>query len=64
MHSSGEYIILGIIFNAVTFFSSADEFLSFAFERCHKQCWQNKRLILTYLVPVKMLLVSTLLLKC
>ena len=61
MQSSGEYIILGTVFNAVPFFSSADEFLSFAFERCHKQCWRNKRLILTYLIPVKMLLVSTLL---
>ena len=38
MHSSGEYIILGIFFNGVPFFSSVEEFLSFAFERCHKQC--------------------------
>jgi hypothetical protein len=53
-------IILDIIVNAVSFFALADEFLSFAFERCYKQCWRNKRLILIYLIPVKMLLVSTL----
>ncbi|PSN41832.1 hypothetical protein C0J52_14506 [Blattella germanica] len=34
----------------------ADEFLTFAFQRCHKTCWRNKRLILIYLIPVKMLL--------
>ncbi|XP_012526397.1 PCI domain-containing protein 2 isoform X1 [Monomorium pharaonis] len=34
----------------------ADEYLTYAFERCHIQCSKNKRLILTYLVPVKMLL--------
>ncbi|KAJ0178686.1 hypothetical protein K1T71_005461 [Dendrolimus kikuchii] len=34
----------------------ADEFLSFAFENCHRKSNKNKRLILTYLVPVKMLL--------
>lgn len=37
-------------------YKSADEFLSFAFKNCHKQSNRNKRLILTYLVPVKMLL--------
>ncbi|CAB3258946.1 unnamed protein product [Arctia plantaginis] len=37
-------------------YRSADEFLSFAFERCHKDSIKNKQLILTYLVPVKMLL--------
>lgn len=35
---------------------SADEYLTYAFEHCHIQCSKNKRLILTYLVPVKMLL--------
>ncbi|XP_018400553.1 PREDICTED: PCI domain-containing protein 2 [Cyphomyrmex costatus] len=34
----------------------ADEYLTYAFEHCHIQCSKNKRLILTYLVPVKMLL--------
>ncbi|XP_004933693.1 PCI domain-containing protein 2 homolog [Bombyx mandarina] len=34
----------------------ADEYLSFAFENCHRRSIRNKRLILTYLVPVKMLL--------
>lgn len=37
-------------------YKSADEFLSFAFEKCHKKFKKNKRLILIYLVPVKMLL--------
>ncbi|XP_053603386.1 PCI domain-containing protein 2 homolog [Plodia interpunctella] len=37
-------------------YRSADEYLSFAFENCHKKCSKNKQLILTYLVPVKMLL--------
>lgn len=37
-------------------YKSADEYLSFAFEHCHRQSIKNKRLILTYLVPVKMLL--------
>ena len=35
----------------------AEKFLTFAFERCHKNCRTNKRLILIYLIPVKMLLV-------
>lgn len=34
----------------------ADEYLTYAFEHCHKQSSKNKRLILTYLVPVEMLL--------
>lgn len=37
-------------------YKSADEFLSFAFENCPKNYTKNKRLILIYLVPVKMLL--------
>lgn len=37
-------------------YNSANNFLSFAFENCPKQCSRNKRLILIYLVPVKMLL--------
>lgn len=37
-------------------FKSAETYLSFAFSRCHKSCKQNKRLILMYLLPVKMLL--------
>ncbi|XP_071839111.1 PCI domain-containing protein 2-like [Apostichopus japonicus] len=37
-------------------FKNAETYLSFAFVRCHKSCKQNKRLILMYLLPVKMLL--------
>ncbi|KAK7073186.1 PCI domain-containing protein 2 [Halocaridina rubra] len=37
-------------------FKSADEALSFAFERCHIGSRKNKRRILIYLIPVKMLL--------
>lgn len=37
-------------------YKSADEFLSFAFQNCHRKFPKNKRLILIYLVPVKMLL--------
>ncbi|XP_062540018.1 PCI domain-containing protein 2 homolog isoform X2 [Armigeres subalbatus] len=37
-------------------YKNADEYLSFAFERCPRKFTKNKRLILTYLVPVKMLL--------
>lgn len=37
-------------------YKAADEYLTYAFENCHKQSTSNKRLILIYLVPVKMLL--------
>ncbi|KAJ8918906.1 hypothetical protein NQ315_016808 [Exocentrus adspersus] len=37
-------------------YKSADEYLTYAFENCHKASRKNKRLILIYLVPVKMLL--------
>lgn len=37
-------------------FKSADEYLSFAFSKCHRKSKSNKRLILIYLLPVKMLL--------
>lgn len=37
-------------------YKSADEYLTFAFENCHKLSKKNKRLILIYLVPVKILL--------
>ncbi|XP_015585026.1 PCI domain-containing protein 2 [Cephus cinctus] len=37
-------------------YKAADEYLTYAFERCHKRSTKNKRLILTYLVPAKMLL--------
>lgn len=37
-------------------YKSADEYLTFAFENCHKFSKKNKRLILIYLVPVKILL--------
>ncbi|XP_055525481.1 PCI domain-containing protein 2 homolog [Wyeomyia smithii] len=37
-------------------YRNADEYLSFAFENCPRRFARNKRLILTYLVPVKMLL--------
>ena len=34
----------------------ADEYLSYSFEHCHRECKKNKRNILIYLLPVKMLL--------
>jgi len=37
-------------------FKSADEYLTFAFERCHRISRANKRLILISLLPVKMLM--------
>lgn len=37
-------------------YKAADKYLSYAFENCHKMSRKNKRLILIYLVPVKMLL--------
>ncbi|KAG8521152.1 PCI domain-containing protein 2 [Galemys pyrenaicus] len=36
--------------------STAEEYLSFAFEHCHRSSQKNKRMILIYLLPVKMLL--------
>lgn len=38
-------------------FKTANECLSFAFLRCHKNSPKNKRSILLYLVPVKIILV-------
>nr|XP_019966684.1 PREDICTED: PCI domain-containing protein 2-like [Paralichthys olivaceus] len=40
-------------------FKPAEEFLSFAFHHCHRSSQKNKRMILIYLLPVKMLLVTT-----
>jgi len=37
-------------------FKAAEETLSFAFQRCHARARKNKRQILIYLLPVKMLL--------
>ncbi|XP_053563741.1 PCI domain-containing protein 2 [Bombina bombina] len=37
-------------------FKKAEEYLSFAFENCLRSCQKNKRMILIYLLPVKMLL--------
>ncbi|XP_053311206.1 PCI domain-containing protein 2 isoform X2 [Spea bombifrons] len=37
-------------------FKKAEEYLSFAFENCHSSSQKNKRMILIYLLPVKMLL--------
>uniref|UniRef100_A0AAY4EWX0 PCI domain-containing protein 2 n=2 Tax=Denticeps clupeoides TaxID=299321 RepID=A0AAY4EWX0_9TELE len=37
-------------------FQQAEEYLSFSFQHCHRSCQRNKRLILIYLLPVKMLL--------
>ncbi|KAL1505206.1 hypothetical protein ABEB36_004820 [Hypothenemus hampei] len=37
-------------------YKAADKYLSYAFENCHRLSRKNKRLILIYLVPVKMLL--------
>ncbi|KAG8586621.1 hypothetical protein GDO81_005434 [Engystomops pustulosus] len=39
-------------------FKKAEEYLSFAFRNCLRSCQKNKRMILIYLLPVKMLLVS------
>ncbi|KAJ2951987.1 hypothetical protein O0L34_g4250 [Tuta absoluta] len=37
-------------------YASANHYLTYAFENCHRDSIKNKTLILTYLVPVKMLL--------
>ncbi|XP_060754656.1 PCI domain-containing protein 2 [Neoarius graeffei] len=37
-------------------FKLAEEYLSFSFQHSHRSCQRNKRLILIYLLPVKMLL--------
>lgn len=37
-------------------YKAAEGYLTFAFERCHKTSKKNKRMILIYLLPVKMLL--------
>lgn len=37
-------------------YKTSDEYLTFAFNHCHRKYIKNKRLILIYLVPVKMLL--------
>uniref|UniRef100_A0A8B9K619 PCI domain-containing protein 2 n=1 Tax=Astyanax mexicanus TaxID=7994 RepID=A0A8B9K619_ASTMX len=39
-------------------FKLAEEYLSFSFQHSHRACQRNKRLILIYLLPVKMLLVG------
>uniref|UniRef100_A0A668A121 PCI domain-containing protein 2 n=1 Tax=Myripristis murdjan TaxID=586833 RepID=A0A668A121_9TELE len=37
-------------------FKPAEEYLSFSFQHCHRSSQKNKRMILIYLLPVKMLL--------
>jgi hypothetical protein len=37
-------------------FRTAENYLTYAFEHCHRKCTGNKRAILIYLIPVKMLL--------
>ena len=37
-------------------FKGAEEYLTYAFEKCHIKSKANKRSILIYLIPVKMLL--------
>lgn len=37
---------------------AAEEFLSYSFDHCHRSSQKNKRMILIYLLPVKMLLVK------
>lgn len=37
-------------------YKTAEDYLTFAFQRCHKLSKENKRLILIYLLPVNMLL--------
>ncbi|XP_041128454.1 PCI domain-containing protein 2-like isoform X2 [Polyodon spathula] len=39
-------------------FKQAEEYLSFSFQHCHRSSRKNKRMILIYLLPVKMLLAS------
>jgi len=41
----------------MTCVSAAEEFLSYAFLHCHRVSQRNKRMVLLYLLPVKMLLV-------
>ncbi|XP_019860303.1 PREDICTED: PCI domain-containing protein 2-like [Amphimedon queenslandica] len=36
-------------------YRAASEALQFAFSHCHKSCHHNKKLILTYLIPLKMM---------
>lgn len=43
-----------------TAFLAAEEFLSYSFDHCHRSSQKNKRMILIYLLPVKMLLVKIL----
>lgn len=38
-------------------YKPAEEYLSFSFQHCHRSSQRNKRMILIYLLPVKMLLV-------
>uniref|UniRef100_A0A8C4QM78 PCI domain-containing protein 2 n=1 Tax=Eptatretus burgeri TaxID=7764 RepID=A0A8C4QM78_EPTBU len=42
-------------------FKQAEDYLSFAFAHCHRDSQKNKRMVLIYLLPVKMLLVWPLL---
>ncbi|XP_025080088.1 PCI domain-containing protein 2-like [Pomacea canaliculata] len=37
-------------------FKAAEEYLTFSFQHCHRRSIKNKRFILIYLIPVKMLL--------
>lgn len=51
-------LVLDYLLSLLLFVSAAEEYLSFAFEHCHRSSQKNKRMILIYLLPVKMLLVS------
>ncbi len=48
----------------IYFLFSANQFLTFAFERCEKTSKKNKQHILIYLIPVRILLVGNLTLFC
>lgn len=41
----------------IYFYFVAEDFLSYSFHHCHRSSQKNKRMILIYLLPVKMLLV-------
>lgn len=41
------------------FVCAAEDVLSYSFHHCHRSSQKNKRMILIYLLPVKMLLVRS-----
>lgn len=47
------------VFLVFVVLAEAEEYLSYSFDHCHRSSQKNKRMILIYLLPVKMLLVRT-----